>query len=95
MKLSKPIGLTEFNSLKETKTGVTRPSIITELIGSLGSREAGIFTLTYGEFMGVRRAFAHWKRNKTPAKLEMKLLKATGTGSGKSYEVAIKRLGSD
>jgi hypothetical protein len=54
MKLTKPIGLTEFNKLEEAEdSGVTKPSIITKLLDALGSREAAIFTLDYGGFGGL------------------------------------------
>ena len=81
----------EFGKLVDTEIQQIKPSIVTELEDKLELGEAGEFTLSFSEWMGLRRAVEAWKRKKIPPRLEAKLLSFEGKGSNRTYKVAVKR----
>lgn len=93
MELKQKISAVKFTALTETADlKVEKPSIVSRLIEALGTAEAGVFTLSLPEFGGVRRSLSRAAREKKQAKLSMKLLKVTGSGAKRTYEVAISRV---
>ena len=91
VKKIRSLELRAFANIEEAEISQIKPSIVTELEDSLEVGQAAEFTLSFSEWMGLRRAVETWKRKKVSPRLEAKLLSFEGQGSNRTYKVAVKR----
>ena len=91
MKQTKSFTIAVFEDLEAISIPGSKASILTEIEGQLGEKDAGQFTLSWAEFGAIRRHIEFAKRNKQKPRFEVKVLSFKGKGKTRTYDVAIAR----
>ena len=81
----------QFEDLEEKPIKIKGKSIVTELLGALGSETVGTFSLSWTEYAGLRRHITQSGKRKVKPLLRAKLLDYKGTGRARAYSVAIAK----
>ena len=92
MRIIRQISHNEFKAVREVKAKPWKESIVSTILERyLVDKEAGVFQLDAREFMGMRRHIKTAKRKGITPRFDAKVIRFTGSGPRRIYQVAIAK----